>query len=66
MTAEGDGLPLLVAAIGIAAIASFQVRQRDVARINLDTAKRDPLDWFEDGATPEKLPRPEIVGGRRP
>jgi len=44
MAAESDGLALLFPAVGIAAIASLQLDQFEMARSNFDTAK---LDSFE-------------------
>ncbi len=39
VTAKGDGLTLLVPAIGVAAIASLKVGQGQMARIDFDTAE---------------------------
>src|SRR6266702_253728 len=41
MTAEGDLLSVLVAAIGIAAVASFELDKRDQARPDTDAAQID-------------------------
>src|SRR5580692_7625711 len=52
LTAEGDGFAFLIAAIGVAAIAGFELQQRQMSRIGFDTAKLDSLFAFEDRHDP--------------
>jgi hypothetical protein len=44
MAAEGDLLPILVAAIGVAAVLAIESIQRDQARLDADTAQFPPRD----------------------
>src|ERR1700733_12010055 len=47
VTAKGDGLPLLVPAIGVAAIAVFQLHERQMAWVDFNAAKLHGLDTFD-------------------
>lgn len=64
VTAKGDRFTILVAAVRKAAIALFELDQREMARIDLDTAKLDHLVPLEHWRrVPEEFARPEVVGG---
>src|ERR1700749_3945505 len=52
MAAEGDRLALLVAAVGVAAIARFKLDQREMARLDLQAQQRWQIDAFEDRYEP--------------
>jgi hypothetical protein len=52
LSAEGDGFAVLVAAIGVAAIAGFELQQRQMARIGFDTAELEGLFAFENRHDP--------------
>jgi hypothetical protein len=52
---KSDGFALLVAAIGVAAIARFEINQRKMARIDPDTAKLDGLRCARKSAPPNEL-----------
>src|SRR3954454_6747324 len=58
MPAESDAFCLLVAAIRISAIVSFELKQREVARVDLDVAKRDWLGALKIWHRPAKFERP--------
>src|SRR5258707_5371331 len=55
MTAKGDGLALLVAAVGIAAIAAFELSEGKMARIDFHAAQFDRLSVLENRLGPNEL-----------
>ena len=54
MTAEGDGLALLVASIGVVAISTPQIDQGKVPRLDLDAAQWLRFGPFERRHRPVK------------
>src|SRR5882757_1350492 len=50
MAAEQDGFALLVAAIGVAALAIFEIDQRHQPRAETDTAELDRLSALAHGS----------------
>ena len=65
MTAESDGLALLIAAVGIAAVAAFQLDQGEMPQFDRHTAQLDRLDLLEHRCRrPGKRSRLEIAGPR--
>src|SRR5215207_5536458 len=57
MAAEGDGLTLLIATVGVTAIALLQLDQGKMPRLDLDAAQLDRLHLFEHRRRPEKCSR---------
>jgi hypothetical protein len=46
VAAEGDGLALFIAAVGVTAIAPLQLDQGEMPRLDPDAAQLDRLDLF--------------------
>jgi hypothetical protein len=53
VTAKGNGFALFVAAVGITAIVRLEICERNMARIDLDTAELDDLGALERRASAE-------------
>src|SRR6266446_9105464 len=64
MTAEGDGLALFIAAIGVAAIAPLQLYQGEMPWLDRYAAQLDRFDLLEHRRRPGKRKLPEIAGTR--
>jgi len=58
--AKRDGFPLFVAAVRIPAIVAFKLEQREMARVDLDAAKRNWLGALNDRHRPAEFGRPEF------
>src|SRR5215213_606977 len=62
IAAEGDGFSLLIAAVGVTAIALLQLDQGKMPRLDPDAAQLDRFHLFEHRRRPEKCSRPGSTG----
>src|SRR5215217_3079329 len=60
MPAKRDGFSLFVPAVRIPAIVAFKLDQREMARIDLDAAKRNWFRALHDRHRPAEFGRPEF------
>src|ERR1700686_1760633 len=61
MAAKGDGFALRVAAVGVAAVAGFEIDQGEMPRHDLDTAEFCRFRPFENRRRPRKPGCPALA-----